>query len=89
MSSPAAATYVKGPHPHSNPFASKPSSIRRASSPVSSAQEDDGLDFAFSNSASAKKRTYGGALGGEGKRRGMKMFSGKVNGVVLKSAREA
>ncbi|KIR52128.1 hypothetical protein I315_05421 [Cryptococcus gattii Ru294] len=89
MSSPAAATYVKGPHPHSNPFAPKPSSIRRASSPVSSAQEDDGLDFAFSNSASAKKRTYGGALGGEGKRRGMKMFSGKVNGVVLKSAREA
>lgn len=89
MSSPAAATYVKGSHPHSNPFAPELSSIRRASSPVSSAQEDDGLDFGFSNGASAKKRTYGGALGGEGKRRGMKMFSGKVNGVVLKSAREA
>ncbi|KAE8543673.1 hypothetical protein D1P53_000389 [Cryptococcus gattii VGV] len=89
MSSPAAATYVKGPHPYSNPFAPKPSSSRRASSPASSAQEDDGLDFGFSNGASTKKRTYGGAPGGEGRRRGMKMFSGKVNGVVLKSAREA
>lgn len=89
MSSCAAATYVKGPHPHSNPFAPKPSPIHRASSPISSAQEDDDLTFGFSNGASTKKRTFGGAPGGEGKRRGMKMFSGKVNGVVLKSAKEA
>ncbi|KIR28535.1 hypothetical protein I309_02459 [Cryptococcus deuterogattii LA55] len=77
------------PHPHSSPFAPKPSPIHRASSPISSAQEDDDLTFGFSNGASTKKRTFGGAPGGEGKRRGMKMFSGKVNGVVLKSAREA
>lgn len=89
MSSPAAATYVRGPHLHSNPFAPKPSSIHRASSTIASAQDDDGLAFGFTNGASAKKRTFGGAPGGEGKRRGMKMFSGKVNGVMLKGAREA
>lgn len=89
MSSPVAATSVQRPSTRSNPFAPKPSSIHRSSSPVSSAQEDDSLDFGFSSGASAKKRAFGGAPGGEGKRRGMKMFSGKVNGVVLKSAREA
>lgn len=89
MSSPAAATYVRGPHLHSNPFAPKPSSIHRASSTIASAQDDDGLAFGFTNGASAKKRTFGSAPGGEGKRRGMKMFSGKVNGVMLKGAREA
>lgn len=68
MSSPAAATYVRGPHLHSNPFAPKPSSIHRASSTIASAQEDDGLAFGFTNGASAKKRTFGGAPGGEGKR---------------------
>ncbi|OXG84558.1 hypothetical protein C345_04072 [Cryptococcus neoformans A2-102-5] len=89
MSSPVAATQVQERTTRSNPFAPKPSSVHRSSSPVSSAQEDDGLDFGFSSGASAKKRAFGGAPGGEGKRRGMKMFSGKVNGVVLKSAREA
>ncbi|WVQ74437.1 hypothetical protein IAR50_004038 [Cryptococcus sp. DSM 104548] len=78
-SSPAAFTPLP-PKPLLNPFAPKRPAAPPSSSP-SSATDADELRF---GSGSGKKRTFGGGQAGDAKRRGMKRFSGKPTGMLLK-----
>ncbi|ODO04792.1 hypothetical protein I350_05402 [Cryptococcus amylolentus CBS 6273] len=68
------------PKPHLNPFAPKRPTVLASSSPTSAA-DAGGLRF---DSEPGKKRTFGGVQGGDTKRRGMKMFSGKPTEMLLK-----